>query len=109
MKMKAGVYERYGSPEVGRPAEVERPAPGENEVLIRVHATSVGAGDRRALCQRPPYVRRHHHRRYGSLRELAETGELRPVIDRSYGLKDIVEAHRNLEQGHKKGNVSVTI
>jgi NADPH:quinone reductase-like Zn-dependent oxidoreductase len=43
------------------------------------------------------------------LRRLAEIGELRPVIDRVYPLDDIVEAHRYVDLGHKKGNVIVTV
>jgi NADPH:quinone reductase-like Zn-dependent oxidoreductase len=43
------------------------------------------------------------------LKELAEKGEFRPVIDRRYTLDEIVEAHRYVDQGHKKGNVIVTI
>jgi NADPH:quinone reductase-like Zn-dependent oxidoreductase len=43
------------------------------------------------------------------LRRLAESGELKPVIDRSYPLEEIVEAHRYVDEGHKRGNVIVTV
>lgn len=40
-----------------------------------------------------------------SLSQLASRGTLRPVIDRSYALADVVDAHRYVDGGHKKGSV----
>src|SRR5450759_2278200 len=55
--MKAVVHTRYGPPDVLQVKEVEKPVPKDNEVLIRVHATTVNRTDCGFLRAEPFFVR----------------------------------------------------
>lgn len=55
--MKAAVYERYGPPEVVKVVEVATPSPAAGEVLIRVEATTITAGDARFRKADPWFLR----------------------------------------------------
>jgi NADPH:quinone reductase-like Zn-dependent oxidoreductase len=55
--MKAAIYENYGSPDVLEIKEVEKPVPEDNEVLIRVYATTVNRSDC-AMLRAKPFIMR---------------------------------------------------
>jgi len=43
------------------------------------------------------------------LKDLIEKNKLKPVLDRTYSIDEIVEAHRYVDEGHKRGNVAITV
>ena len=55
--MKAAIYTSYGSPDVVRIAEVEKPVPKDNQVLIKVHAAAVNPLDWRLMKGEPRVIR----------------------------------------------------
>ena len=55
-RMRAVVHDRYGPPEVLRIADVERPVPKDDEVLVRVHASTVTRGDAMGVRSAEPFT-----------------------------------------------------
>ena len=55
--MKAAVHSRYGPPDVVRVMEIDRPAPKDGELLVRVHATTVNRTDCAYRAARPFFMR----------------------------------------------------
>ena len=86
--MKAVVRDEYGSPDVLRLEEIPTPSPGDDEVLVRVHAASVHNGDWEILRGEPLWVR------------LVGFGLLRPKVRvLGYGVAGRIEAvGRNVTQ-----------
>ncbi len=55
--MKAAVYHEYGPPEVVTISDVPTPTPGHDQVLVRIHAATVGAADSAARAGSPAFAR----------------------------------------------------
>jgi NADPH:quinone reductase-like Zn-dependent oxidoreductase len=87
--MRAAVRHRYGSPDVLELRDVEKPVVGDDEVLVRVRASSVN----------PLAV----------LRDLLDAGKIAPTIDRQYRLDEVPEALRYLGGGHARAKIAITV
>jgi NADPH:quinone reductase-like Zn-dependent oxidoreductase len=93
--LKALVYRRYGPPDVLRVEDVQKPVPKDDEVLVRVHASSINAADRVLLHGRPLIIRL--------------TGTITPVIERTCSLSEVPDALRRLENDHARGKTVIAV
>ncbi|MFJ7991938.1 NAD(P)-dependent alcohol dehydrogenase [Peribacillus frigoritolerans] len=76
------------------------PVPG-----VRMLWTKLTTGKRLILSQNSPET----PEALNFLKELVEAGKIKVAIDRCYAFEELVQAHRYVEKGHKKGNVVITM
>ncbi len=87
--------------------DVERPVPKDDEVLVKVHATTVTRTD----CHMTVvfFIVKLTREDLVVLSELLEAGKLTSVIDRRYELDEIADAMGYLGEGHARGKIVVTV
>jgi NADPH:quinone reductase-like Zn-dependent oxidoreductase len=81
-------------------------AVGKRKARLQAEGSLTHGGIHMTVDDTNPKLRTEH---LVFLTGLVEAGRLRPVIDRRYPMEQIVDAHRYVDQGHKKGNVVITV
>jgi NADPH:quinone reductase-like Zn-dependent oxidoreductase len=102
-------YTREPLPDIGRPYDLILDAVGKSKssaLKVQCRNWLASGGSYVSVDDGSP---KWNHEDLRLLKELAEAGRLRPVIDRSYPLDRMAEAHQYVDQGHKKGNVVITV
>lgn len=81
----------------------------------RIKTSKLKKACKKALSSKGKYVSiddgdlKNSSKRLNQIKEFAEAGYIKPMLDRCYKLEDIVEAHRYVENGHKRGGVAITV
>jgi NADPH:quinone reductase-like Zn-dependent oxidoreductase len=81
-------------------------AVGKRKAVLRAEGSLTPGGLHITVDDNSPKLRAED---LAFLTELVESERLRPVIDRSYPLEHMVDAHRYVDLGHKKGNVVIAV
>jgi NADPH:quinone reductase-like Zn-dependent oxidoreductase len=55
------------------------------------------------------FINKERHDHLEAVRELIETGQVTPIVDRAYPLVDVPEALRHLEAGQARGKIAISI
>jgi NADPH:quinone reductase-like Zn-dependent oxidoreductase len=126
--MKAVVQEEYGSPDVLSLREIDRPEPGEKEVLVRVRAAGLDQGVWHVMAGMPYMVRLMG---FGvrapktpvrgtevagvvepvgrGVTRFVDAGDVTPAVDRTYPLDEAPAAIRHLRTGDVRGKLVITV
>jgi NADPH:quinone reductase-like Zn-dependent oxidoreductase len=126
--MKALRFCEYGSPDVLKFEDVEKPVPNDDQILIKVRAASLNFIDPGVMRGPWPLRLMSGLRKPGktglgndvagqveavgknvTLFKAGDAGKVTPVIDRTYRLSETAEAMRYFEEGHARGKVIITV